>query len=106
MEPGTLEQKIAKLPEELKHKVESYVDALIISVEQKPAFAEPEAIYQKSKPNMMFNSPEVISEKSDSFTKESTLKSKKKREFGSLKGFITRMSDDFNAPMEEFKDYM
>jgi hypothetical protein len=33
-------------------------------------------------------------------------KPKLKREFGSLKGFITYMADDFDAPLEEFKDYM
>jgi hypothetical protein len=28
------------------------------------------------------------------------------REFGSLKGFITYIADDFDAPLEDFKDYM
>jgi len=27
------------------------------------------------------------------------------REFGSLKDFITYMADDFDAPLEDFKDY-
>lgn len=30
---------------------------------------------------------------------------KKKRVFGSLKGTVSYMSPDFNAPMEEFNDY-
>ena len=29
-----------------------------------------------------------------------------KMRFGDLKGFITYISDDFDEPMEEFKDYM
>ena len=28
------------------------------------------------------------------------------RKFGDLKGFVTYMSDDFDKPMDEFKDYM
>lgn len=32
--------------------------------------------------------------------------SKLKREFGSLKGFITFMADDFDAQLNDFKDYM
>jgi hypothetical protein len=31
---------------------------------------------------------------------------KKPREFGSLKGFLIYMADDFDAPLEDFKDYM
>ena len=33
-------------------------------------------------------------------------KIKAPREFGSLKGFITYIADDFDAPPEDFKDYM
>jgi predicted HTH domain antitoxin len=31
---------------------------------------------------------------------------KSKRQAGQLKGFVTNMADDFNAPLEDFKDYM
>lgn len=31
---------------------------------------------------------------------------KPKRRFGALKGFVTYMADDFDAPLEDFKDYM
>ena len=31
---------------------------------------------------------------------------KPKMHFGDLKGFVTYISDDFDEPMEEFKDYM
>jgi hypothetical protein len=30
----------------------------------------------------------------------------KRPSFGCMKGTVTWMSDDFNAPLEEFKDYM
>ncbi len=33
-------------------------------------------------------------------------KKKLPREFGELKGFVKYMADDFDAPLEEFKDYM
>lgn len=35
-----------------------------------------------------------------------TAKIHKKRSFGSMKGSVTYMSADFNAPMSEFNDYM
>jgi hypothetical protein len=31
---------------------------------------------------------------------------KKKLEFGAMKGLIIHMADDFNEPLEDFKDYM
>ena len=31
---------------------------------------------------------------------------KGKRKAGQLKGFVTYMADDFNVPLEDFKDYM
>jgi len=31
---------------------------------------------------------------------------KLKREFGSLKGFVKYMADDFDAPLDDFKEYM
>ena len=71
METGTLEKKIAKLPENLKLKVEVFVDTLI---------GETNSI-----------------EKTTSNTND--------RGYGSLKGQIW-MSEDFNEPLEDFKDYM
>jgi len=32
-------------------------------------------------------------------------KPKLKREFGGLKGFVKYMADDFDAPLDDFKDY-
>lgn len=31
---------------------------------------------------------------------------KKKRQAGTLKGFLVYMADDFNAPLDDFKEYM
>lgn len=31
---------------------------------------------------------------------------KKKRKFGSMKGLVKQIADDFDAPLEDFKDYM
>ena len=31
---------------------------------------------------------------------------KGKREFGSMKGLVKHIADDFDAPLEDFKDYM
>lgn len=31
---------------------------------------------------------------------------KKQRTFGAMKGLVIYMSKDFNAPLEDFKDYM
>jgi len=33
-------------------------------------------------------------------------KGKRKREFGSAKGLIIYMADDFDAPLEDFREYM
>ena len=33
-------------------------------------------------------------------------KEKKPREFGSMKGLVEYIADDFDAPLEDFKDYM
>ena len=31
---------------------------------------------------------------------------KKERKFGSMKGLVVNIADDFDAPLEDFKDYM
>ncbi len=31
---------------------------------------------------------------------------KVQRHFGAMKGFVTHMADDFDAPLEDFKDYI
>ncbi len=31
--------------------------------------------------------------------------SKKERKFGSMKGLVVNIADDFDAPLEDFKDY-
>ena len=31
---------------------------------------------------------------------------RKERKFGSMKGLVKHIADDFDAPLEDFKDYM
>ncbi|MGI8883766.1 MAG: DUF2281 domain-containing protein [Pyrinomonadaceae bacterium] len=31
---------------------------------------------------------------------------KKERKFGSMKGLVVNIAEDFDAPLEDFKDYM
>lgn len=66
-----LKKKIAKLPENLKLKVESFVDSLI-----------------------------------EKEIDQDISKSKVKKGFGGGKGIIAYMADDFDEPLEDFKDYM
>lgn len=33
-------------------------------------------------------------------------KKKKEREFGSMKGLVVQIADDFDAPLEDFEEYM
>lgn len=79
MEAGTLEKKIAKLPENLKLKAERYIDALL----EEAKLEEPKETQNKD-PKIGITG---------------------NRGYGSLKGKIW-MSEDFNEPLEDFKDYM
>jgi len=108
METGTLEKKIAKLPENLKLKVEGYVDALIDAESQNEMLTEPGVTYKTSHaPKPVFGSDKgTFGKMDDDFDEPLVEKPKLKREFGSLKGFVTYMADDFDAPLEDFKDYM
>jgi hypothetical protein len=108
METGTLEKKIAKLPENLKLKVEGYVDALLNKKSQNSMLAEPEVTYKISRsPEPILGSGKGTSGKMvDDFDGALEEKPKLKREFGGLKGFVTYMADDFDAPLTDFKDYM
>ena len=74
MAAGTLEKKIAQLPEDLRLKAESIIDAL-------------------------------LNEAKNMATKQTEDGIKINRGYGALKGKIW-MSDDFNEPLEDFKDYM
>jgi hypothetical protein len=40
------------------------------------------------------------------FTEELKEQPKQKRQFGSMKGLILKMDDDFNDPLDDLKDYM
>ena len=100
MKQVTLEKKIAMLPDSLRLKAEGYVDALLIEnninvsvVDKTPK------MYPAADSNIGLFS---VKEPDHAFKQ----KDKMKREFGGLKGFVTHMADDFDAPMEDFKSYM
>jgi Protein of unknown function (DUF2281) len=42
----------------------------------------------------------------DIFDKSKTSEKVSTRKFGDLKGLLVYMADDFDAPLEDFKDYM
>jgi len=79
METGTLEKKIKLLSIEQKQKLEHVVD------------------------DMLHDNDIAVREKSDK-SKSKTIEVK--AGFGGGKHLIVYMSDDFNEPMDEFKDYM
>lgn len=74
MGTGTLEKKIAKLPDEMKKEVEQYVDTLLHKIEFMP-----------------------LADEDDKFVNY--------RGYGSLKGKMW-ISEDFDAPLDDFADYM
>ena len=80
METGTLEKKIAKLPENLKQRVEGYVDALLIEELDKNIVREPLSDYKPTR------TPKPV--------------------FGSGKGIFGKMADDFDEPLDDMKEYM
>ncbi|HEY2583888.1 MAG TPA: DUF2281 domain-containing protein [Mucilaginibacter sp.] len=100
METVTLEKKIAKLPKNLKLKVEEYVDALLNGESDKNTSGDPLKIEKG------FGGGKGLIAYMENDFNEPLEEKKLKREFGSLKGFVTYMADDFDAPLEEFKDYM
>jgi hypothetical protein len=107
METGTLEKKIAKLPESLKLKVEGYVDTLLSGDGNDKA--NPDEINKNGHTRRpVFGSGKgIFGKMADDFDAPvDGEKPKLKREFGGLKGFVTYMADDFDAPLEDFKDYM
>jgi len=92
-------EKIEKLSYDKKKEVEDFVDFLIeksksedqisLTNNEKSAFSELKGIRK-------YESAITIADK----------KPKLKREFGSLKGFVTFISDDFDAPLDDFKEHM
>ena len=108
METGILEKKIATLPENLKMKVEGYVDALIDAENQNGVVSGPGVTYKTSRAQKpVFGSEKgIFGEMADDFDTQLEEKPKLKREFGGLKGFVTYIADDFDGPLEDFKDYM
>jgi hypothetical protein len=106
METG-LEKKIARLTEAQKLRVAGYIDFLMDEEAKKRLLNDPETIYQASGKKDKLSGPAEDAAKNVTTTTDKPVEGKKlKREFGSLKGFITYIADDFDAPLEDFKDYM
>jgi hypothetical protein len=78
----TFEKKVARLPEDLKLKVEGYIDALL------------------SEKGISLND---LTDVSDESGKEPFVI---KPGFGGGKGIFSYMADDFDEPLNDFKDYM
>jgi hypothetical protein len=104
METGILKKKIELLSAEQKLAVAKYADSLIESNNKRSIVAEPEVIYKTKKKS----GPGIKNKKESSLTddRSATEKPKLKREFGSLKGFVKYMDDDFDKPLDEFREYM
>ena len=88
-------EKLGKLPASLEKEVEDFVDFLIFKDQQKEKNIDSKFVNDES------ISFDVIKDSNGLYNKEP----KRKREFGGLKGQIW-MSDDFDEPLEDFKDYM
>jgi len=82
MEPGTLEKKMNLLSVDQKHRLENMVDA------------------------MLSDSNIHISDTDNSEGKQIPESFKIKAGFGGGKGIFGSIADDFDAPLDDFKDYM
>jgi hypothetical protein len=100
MKSNVLIEKLEKLPVGLQKEVEVFIDFLTFRNEN-----QQEHIFNNGL------SPQNSFQEENSLLKPTIVeesgfeKPKLKREFGGLKGQIW-MSDDFDEPLEDFKDYM
>ena len=63
--------------------------------------------FEKLSPDAQSQVEKHIEELLDKENMSSTVKSPKPRaQFGDLKGFVKYIAEDFDAPLEDFKDYM
>lgn len=100
METSVLVEKFEKLPESSKKEVEDFVDFLIYKNENQRVKTDVNSSFK-------YNIEEDKSSLNSSIINEPSFKKPKlKREFGGLKGFVTYMAEDFDAPIDDFKDYM
>ncbi|MFZ4633271.1 MAG: DUF2281 domain-containing protein [Saprospiraceae bacterium] len=65
-----------------------------------------ELILEKIKELPLFQQQELLDFAEYLIRKYGNIEPEKKRMAGSLKGFLIYMAEDFNAPLEDFKDYM
>ena len=65
-----------------------------------------ESIFEKLKALPPFQQQELLDFAEYLVRKYGNTAPEKKRTAGSLKGFLIYMAEDFNAPLDDFKDYM
>jgi hypothetical protein len=61
--------------------------------------------FEKLSPDAQSQIEKNIQELLEKENKSSTLR-KPRAQFGDVKGFVKYIADDFDAPLEDFKDYM
>lgn len=81
METNLLIEKVEKLPYTLKKEVENFVDFLIFKREN-----QKEGLSEELMPDQNLRTPHPV--------------------FGSGKGIFGKMSDDFDEPIDDMKEYM
>lgn len=93
MDTDTLIKEINSLPSTLSKDIDNYLDLL-----NEDSISENEtAINLVDETEVNIYNPNDLLE---------NRKPKLKRKFGDLKGFVIYISDDFDAPLDDFKDYM
>ncbi len=91
METTSLLKKLEQLPAPLKKEVEDFVDFLIYKKKDKAS------TYFTEETGTEYHNEENISK---------VKKLKPKPVFGSGKGLFGKIADDFDAPLDEMKEYM
>ncbi|RYY06730.1 MAG: DUF2281 domain-containing protein [Sphingobacteriaceae bacterium] len=89
MEKPSLLEKLEQLPAPLKKEVEDFIDFLI---------------YKKREESSIYFVEETGSDYNGTDAKAGKLKPKPV--FGSGKGLFGKIADDFDAPLDEMKEYM
>ena len=91
METSALLKKIEQLPAPLKKEVEDFMDFLI---------------YKKNEKSNIFSVEEADTTHQYIENSSKAKKLKPKPVFGSGKGLFGKIADDFDAPLDEMKEYM
>src|ERR1700744_5320661 len=100
-----LKDKIARLTDAQKQKVADYVDFLLAQAAEKGVISEPAAIYETSgKKQKAINPTQTINRDTTKVIDDADTGKKLKRKFGSLKGVITYIANDFDEPLGDFNE--